>query len=449
VDGRATWQALQARLTAARDALVRGDRDGALAEITAALDIDPDFLAAHSLREWILALEEPLPASFSDAKVDRSGPEEQENEPEGQPHVNAVSTADGDAMAVAEERPPTFADGCVNFEQRAKRRRITRRLEAARAALTAGNLNSAAEALDELIELDPNLPDLAALTAELDDLRRTRATARPGPRVAAAAAFVLTTMLGASWLEESTSLISWPIVASAPLVVPPIPVGMPSSEAIEAGAASGDPRDDIAAGTAPGHDPRDTVAAGTAPLNNLAPATVPAVRPAAMADVMPQTEREVVAAPPPAVLQESPVSLVPQPVRSVAVHEAAVVAQIAAPTEPPAGGLADEDSLVKQALQRYRRAYEGLDAQSAHAVWPAVNQAALARAFDGLESQALVFDACDVRVRGDSATATCHGSARYVPKIGSREMRVEPRVWSFALHKNAGDWEIDSARAER
>jgi hypothetical protein len=110
---------------------------------------------------------------------------------------------------------------------------------------------------------------------------------------------------------------------------------------------------------------------------------------------------------------------------------------------------ADDNLLVTQALQRYRNAYEGLDARSAHAVWPAVNQAALARAFDGLESQSLTFDACDVRVRGESATVTCQGSARYVPKIGSREPRVEPRVWNFSLHKAGGDWKIDSALAGR
>ena len=109
----------------------------------------------------------------------------------------------------------------------------------------------------------------------------------------------------------------------------------------------------------------------------------------------------------------------------------------------------DESVLVKQVLQRYRTAYDGLDAQSAHAVWPAVNQAALARAFDGLESQSLTFDACDVRLRGEAATATCHGSARYVTKVGSRDPRVEPRVWNFTLHKRGPDWTIESARAER
>jgi hypothetical protein len=104
---------------------------------------------------------------------------------------------------------------------------------------------------------------------------------------------------------------------------------------------------------------------------------------------------------------------------------------------------------VQQALQRYRTAYDGLDARSARDVWPAVNEAALARAFDGLESQRLTFDACTVDVRGDSAFATCRGTARYVPKVGRREARVEPRVWSFTLHKTDSDWKIDTARAEK
>ncbi len=117
----------------------------------------------------------------------------------------------------------------------------------------------------------------------------------------------------------------------------------------------------------------------------------------------------------------------------------------ATPVAPP-----NTDELqVKQVLQRYRVAYEGLDAESAQAVWPAVNQVALARAFDGLESQRLTFDACNVDLQGNHAVATCHGTARYVPKIGSRQPRIEPRIWSFALRKIGAEWKIDNARAER
>jgi hypothetical protein len=100
-------------------------------------------------------------------------------------------------------------------------------------------------------------------------------------------------------------------------------------------------------------------------------------------------------------------------------------------------------------LQRYRAAYQDLDARSAQAVWPGVNEAALARAFDDLASQTLIFDSCDVRVIGAAASATCRGSARYVPKIGSRDLRVEPRTWTFTLRKSGGDWAIETARASR
>src|SRR6185503_8031223 len=129
---------------------------------------------------------------------------------------------------------------------------------------------------------------------------------------------------------------------------------------------------------------------------------------------------------------------IPEPVRALAVSQpepAATAEVIPAPVAalatlldttavPPREPVVDEELEIKQALQRYRRAYEGLDARSAQAVWPAVNQAALARAFDGLQSQTLTFDTCDVELHEDEANATCHGSAKYIAKIGSREPRL-------------------------
>ena len=82
-------------------------------------------------------------------------------------------------------------------------------------------------------------------------------------------------------------------------------------------------------------------------------------------------------------------------------------------------------------------------------MWPVVNERALARAFDGLESQHLTFDTCEVQLNGDLAAAICRGTARYVAKIGSREPRVEPRLWNFTLRRSGADWKIESARAER
>ena len=108
----------------------------------------------------------------------------------------------------------------------------------------------------------------------------------------------------------------------------------------------------------------------------------------------------------------------------------------------------DEQS-VKTALQRYRTAYERLDAKSARTVWPSVNEAALARAFGSLESQTLTFASCDVDFRGPAAVATCEGSTKYTPRYGSHEPREEPRVWTFTLKRNGAEWKIDSVKAGR
>jgi tetratricopeptide (TPR) repeat protein len=427
VDARETWQALQARLTNARAAFDLGDRTRALDEVNAALTIDPNYLAAHALRDRIIA---------TPAGVAPSGPASPAAP--AQPCMPAAAVPDS---APAMPTLQSMNEGYAKFEQRAKRRRVDRRLDAARQALESGRLKAAASALDEVIELDPNLPDLRELTARFDDLRRQAARHR-GPTVVAAGVFVVS-ILGASWLHESTSLISRPMIAGVP------PLSTPTSF----GAATPDP---IAVATAGG---RDTIPEVLPPLLAAEPADVralvdpaialPAIETLELTPAMPSTPPMPPAMPP----------VVPAPRGIGAVQEtsfnapAAPVEVIAAAVPPPAPPMveiaADDNQLVKQALQRYRVAYEGLDARSAQAVWPAVNQAALARAFDGLESQSLTFDACDVRVRGEVATAICQGSARYVPKIGSREPRTEPRVWNFSLHKAGGDWKIESARAER
>ena len=106
--------------------------------------------------------------------------------------------------------------------------------------------------------------------------------------------------------------------------------------------------------------------------------------------------------------------------------------------------------MIRDALQRYRHAYNALDARLAHAVYPGVDEAALTHAFEGLRSQSLEFEACSVDALAESsARAVCRGSARYVPKIGSREPRAEARVWTFRLRKNDGDWRIESAWTDR
>jgi hypothetical protein len=415
VNARERWQALQTTLTAARSAVERGDRAAALAAVNAALELDPNFLAAHSLRDRIVAGD--LVTSSTPAPVAAESP-----------------AAPPEAAAPAADAAPAATEGLAKFEQRARRRRVDRRIEAARQAIERKHLKHAAAALDEVIELDPNLPELSELTSQFDELRRSSAAvSHRGPWLVAAAVFGAT-VFGASWLQDSSPLVSRSIIGTAPLLAAPT------------AAAIVEPADEPVAtsGVVPA-PPRAVNTAAVPPI--AAPAEPPAVHTVAAAAITRPVAEPIadLSAPAPAAPQAVPPPIVapPRPVQ-----ESPVAAPVAAPM-PPKVESVDQSAMVHQTLQRYRSAYDGLDANSAHAVWPAVNQVALARAFDGLESQTLKFDACDVRVRGEAATATCQGSASYVPKIGNRQPRTEARTWNFTLHKAGDDWKIDSARAER
>jgi hypothetical protein len=153
----------------------------------------------------------------------------------------------------------------------------------------------------------------------------------------------------------------------------------------------------------------------------------------------------------PAAFAPSPSTGAPPAVNATSptVEPSTPLAAISAPvlTVEPSNG---SRLLVNQTLERYRVAYDDLDARSAQAVWPSVNQAALARAFEALESQTLSFDACDIQVQTkETATATCRGAAQYIPKIGNRDPHTESRVWSFSLRKEGTSWMIDRARVAR
>lgn len=194
MDARERWQALQTNLKIARASVEGGDRARALRAVEAALAIDPEFLAAQSLRDRIIA--------WRDVPVT----------PTIEPQQAASVPRAGRPLLVSTE-------GYARFEERAKRRRVDKRIEAARSAIDRRKLREAASALDEVIELDPNLPELASLTAAFDDLRRSTIQSRPsqGPWLAAAAVFGAT-ILAASWIQESRILQSRPMAAATPLV---------------------------------------------------------------------------------------------------------------------------------------------------------------------------------------------------------------------------------------
>ncbi len=476
--------------------MMAGDRARALEEVDAALALDPEFLAARSLRQQILAAQPIYQADASAARARHAaGATAPALAHEPAADVIASRTAAAMAAPAADAPRPAAGDGYMRFEERARRRRVDHRIDAARAAIARGKLREATSALDEVRELDPNLPELAALAAACQALGASARRSHRGPWLAAAAAFAAL-VLGASLIEESGGLQPRRLAAVAPLVEPATPPALTSDVAADAPTAIA--TSGSAAADEPIEPPPPPSAASGAETASLSPSTTslsraPAAPPAPVREAAtpPPAARVDLSAPPiapPVQLgKRLPVVPVPSPpapqdaatsvpiTRAVAPLRAApeppspsieVPARFSRPAassaNPPAGSVmtaapvanavatvTPDELLVKQALQRYRTAYEGLDARSAQAVWPAVNQVALARAFEGLESQRLTFESCSLQLAGDHAMATCRGTARYVPKIGSREPRIEPRVWSFALRKIGAEWKIDSARAER
>ena len=112
-------------------------------------------------------------------------------------------------------------------------------------------------------------------------------------------------------------------------------------------------------------------------------------------------------------------------------------------------GVDQEEQAVWRTLTRYVAAFEQMNIGATVAVWPSVDQRALARAFGTLKSQGLAFDACDVDVQRTTATARCSGTVRFVPKVGSGDAQVAAQAWLFSMRRAGRDWTIDEVRASR
>jgi hypothetical protein len=143
----------------------------------------------------------------------------------------------------------------------------------------------------------------------------------------------------------------------------------------------------------------------------------------------------------PAVSPPSPAPSPPAPV------SAPSATPVSAPSATQAGGLTAETRAVAVALNRYQDAFSSLDANAAHAVWPSVDVRALAKAFGQLEEQTFDLEGCNITVAGAQAEADCAGNARYIPKVGNRTLRVEPRRWHFKLRQTNDQWFIDAVDA--
>ena len=101
------------------------------------------------------------------------------------------------------------------------------------------------------------------------------------------------------------------------------------------------------------------------------------------------------------------------------------------------------ESGIRRALQSYQEAYGRLDVEGTADVWPSVDRRALARAFEGLESQGIDFQTCAVTVAGERATAQCRGTLRFVRKVGNALPLTAEQHWLFEMRRSGADWKID------
>ncbi|HUR34918.1 MAG TPA: hypothetical protein VM032_14045, partial [Vicinamibacterales bacterium] len=418
MEPRARRLALREHLTDARAALERGDYTRALAAVDAALAVDPHYLAAQALKDRIER--EPREVRPVSPRLGRSFEVGDQPAPEvpNRSGVDAPATSEAPppppraaAAPFADAEPAAVSGGWARFEQRARERRIERRVAAAQGALHKRQFSGARAILEEIREIDPGHPAVASFEIELDAWEQ-RARPRSSwlwPSLAAAA------VLGSVWLgaryagpqrpavavstpayTASPSIASPSDAASSAVAVVPAPGRPPEPGALATDGSAAVPSGTSAA-TPPigGVDITGPAARGSLqwPMSSAIEAPARLVSPPEPEPFNPVSTGGRVDLPPRLVWPPAPAPAAPplSPTVAPAVlpgapspeREAPVAARPEpkpdappAPAVPGAAPLPRDEDLVRQTLQRYRAAYDSLDARSAQAVWPAVDEGA-------------------------------------------------------------------------
>jgi hypothetical protein len=370
-----------------------------------------------------------------------------------------------------------------SFEWRMRRRRADRCLAAAQQALREGRPQDARAALDEAVRLVPDLSGADAVARRLADAPSGRHS--HGRWTAAAvviAAAGLAFAVRGDWrsaLEFQTrageSAANTRAGAPAPPVAPPAtvrieterispkvtldsapaavePPALPDRRVLEARAATDDatpaPAPPVATTSRPETRPQPAAPPVTASAQPKPQPPPPSPLPAPSRDVT-----VVARAEPSTVPSDTPLTATPRPERAPELPPPAPAVTASAPAATPAAPpeastedkAAEEEEAIRAVLSRYAAAYSMLDASAARAVWPAVDERALARAFDSLTSQEVSLSSCDIAlVDADAAHANCSGTTTWEPKVG-RGPKSQPHRWSFQLARNGSRWAIVDA----
>jgi hypothetical protein len=372
------------------------------------------------------------------------------------------------AVSTPSSEHPFIPDGVsaniwLGFEGRVRQRRFGVLIDSIDKALARGDLDAAALALDEAESLQPHAPQLAGVRATLARLSTPQPPARAWRRPLSA---ILLPMIGmllltfADWLRR-------PEPPSALVGPPTTHVGLPLTVAPSLVVQSPEPSPVVSP------QPR-RVPASTATMGDRVPKAISTALFTSTSLIGAERGASATVTPrPDAPRLDSPRPSVPQPPAPALAAPAAATAATASPpasNEPvadaaprpeplaplPAAAPADTSAAesldrrdVTATLNAYAHAFARLDARAARAVWPSVDERALARAFAGLSAQDIAFDDCAINVHGSRADAACRGTASYVAKVGKDEPRVEPRTWQFQLERDGDAWKIAAAEARR
>jgi hypothetical protein len=408
VERHTEWQALQTHLRSARASFETGDRISALEEIDAVLRIDPNFLAAHSLRDRILNPPDPttgsIPVGLSD-EFEVSPDADERRHPAIDFSDSEIAMAGG---ATTDQSDPFQGLGTSWVSELAVEEspasRFTRELSA--------------EKDDLMIDFERRVPETPALVG-------TVAAATHSDRGPLAHGLRLGSFIA---LVALALFFAWNSGLRLPTRTGPAQV---------ASRPSGQPSDAI-----PGNDVLAEATAGRQDAAAAAPSAVPAPE-------VPQTDASRTLVSPTALAAVSvPAERDSRSASSSSLSSGAPSAALVVSSPADAGADTDvaADDRVRDALQQFRRGFESLDVLAVRDAWPTVNVDELARTFRGLESQHVTFDDCSVRRSADAASAACRSHVEYVPKGGVHSSHVEARVWTFNLHNVSDTWKIDTAR---
>ena len=79
---------------------------------------------------------------------------------------------------------------------------------------------------------------------------------------------------------------------------------------------------------------------------------------------------------------------------------------------------------------------------AAAALWPSVDETALARAFAALDRQDVHFERCDISASEARGAAVCVGTVRYLPNVEGAVEKEGRITWTFDLARSGDDWRI-------